>query len=574
MRLASVASKPAMFFLSIRITKGNTRIVESQVPLSDGATSKSSISFESSGLATRSELSAESTEPQDLRGELLPGPPGRDKLPLGRCRRAAPAAARRRARRLIRRAPPVPDARRLLRPAPPAEERQLPFGVASTPAKKSPASGAALASARADSGGRGLGSRSRSPQRATVGLRGARRRRPIPTPWVRSERWARAAGLGQGLRAERRRGFAPVRRRRRCRRGRGFRRFRVGRRPVGRPRLQRGGARRPERLPGACWRGVTPVVGVLALKPAQPSGGMFAETPGGSGGRAEPPSVQAATAKAVEFTTKMSIDLNGVNGWCTRRGSRQRRPRQTLQYPEGKSLNPGKIPFVVIPLNFASVRPEVKLGDYAAVTYGGKTVYAIVGDYGPLASSARARWSSRRGSASSPDPGRGGVGSGVSYTILMRQRRDGRIHATPRDRGQWQGPPRSTRVAFPSAERPEFLSFLVLSRTLLLSLSLAVPARAGEPVKNPDTYVFPTLADAGQHGSPTGPTTGWEQRDHREKRIRGPVLFDAGLHRKNSCLCSRRRCPAGERAGFPPTGARTASRSVSAAGLFSRRIAR
>ena len=36
----------------------------------------------------------------------------------------------------------------------------------------------------------------------------------------------------------------------------------------------------------------------------------------------------------------------------------------------------------------------------------------------------------------------------------------------------------------------------MLSRTLLLSLALAVPARAVEAVKNPDTYVFATLADA------------------------------------------------------------------------------
>jgi glycosyl hydrolase group 75 (putative chitosanase) len=45
-----------------------------------------------------------------------------------------------------------------------------------------------------------------------------------------------------------------------------------------------------------------------------------------------------------------------------------------------KPLDPGAIPFIVVPNDFGH---GVAKGDYAAVTYGGKTVFAIVGDPGP-----------------------------------------------------------------------------------------------------------------------------------------------------------------------------------------------
>ncbi|HEX4047532.1 MAG TPA: glycoside hydrolase family 75 protein [Elusimicrobiota bacterium] len=160
---------------------------------------------------------------------------------------------------------------------------------------------------------------------------------------------------------------------------------------------------------------VIPVVGVPVLRRARPSGNMFAAAPGGPA-TVQTSVAQTATAKAVAFTTQLDIDPNGAGGWY--HASETAQPRTALRYPDGKSLNPGKIPYVVIPRNFTSVQPEVKLGDYAAVAYGGKTVYAIVGDYGPPGVVGGGSLVLASGLGINPDPKQGGVGSGVSYTLL------------------------------------------------------------------------------------------------------------------------------------------------------------
>lgn len=88
------------------------------------------------------------------------------------------------------------------------------------------------------------------------------------------------------------------------------------------------------------------------------------------------------------------------------------RSETALRYPNGKSLNPKRIPFVVIPEDFPR---DVQMGDYVAMSLGGKTLYAIVGDKGEArviggSSSALARNL------------RAGNGVSVSYVFLPGSR--------------------------------------------------------------------------------------------------------------------------------------------------------
>jgi hypothetical protein len=151
---------------------------------------------------------------------------------------------------------------------------------------------------------------------------------------------------------------------------------------------------------------VKPVVGFPRLPDAQPTGDPFAPTPDG------PASVQTfvfqtASAKpGFAFKAEMANDRNGRSNAST--------PPTALRYPDGTSLNPDQIPFMTIPKSFADAHPEVKLGDYGAISYGGKTLYTIVGDYGPPGGS-RVTWTGLGIDLSAKD---GLTGPQVHFTTL------------------------------------------------------------------------------------------------------------------------------------------------------------
>lgn len=141
--------------------------------------------------------------------------------------------------------------------------------------------------------------------------------------------------------------------------------------------------------------------------------------------RNAPPSVRTGVQIApdgatpvVRFIAKMSIDADGA-------GEAYRRDRtglpQTALKVGGSSLNPTKTPYVVIPGDFSGpngVHKDVLLGDYAAVTYGPRTVYAIVGDVGPRGLIGEGSILLARGLKIPDDPNTGGVGGNVQYLIL------------------------------------------------------------------------------------------------------------------------------------------------------------
>lgn len=73
-----------------------------------------------------------------------------------------------------------------------------------------------------------------------------------------------------------------------------------------------------------------------------------------------------------------------------------------------------KVPFIVIPGGIT----WAKLGQKARVTYGGKTVDAIVADIGPAAKIGEGSIALANALGIPSDPKRGGVTSGVKYEIL------------------------------------------------------------------------------------------------------------------------------------------------------------
>jgi hypothetical protein len=166
---------------------------------------------------------------------------------------------------------------------------------------------------------------------------------------------------------------------------------------------------------------VQPVLGTPRPADPVPSGDEFALDPN------QPATVPTYVAKtktgtAVTFTAKMAIDADGAGGWWLKDKTDQEHgndgSKTSARYANGDSLNPGQIPFIVVPTDFGRAHPGVQLGDYAAVTYGGRTVYAIVGDKGPKGVVGEGSISLARSLRIPADPNNGGVRAGVTYVIL------------------------------------------------------------------------------------------------------------------------------------------------------------
>ncbi|MFA6004398.1 MAG: glycoside hydrolase family 75 protein [Elusimicrobiota bacterium] len=120
--------------------------------------------------------------------------------------------------------------------------------------------------------------------------------------------------------------------------------------------------------------------------------------------------------KPVAFVADMDIDADGAGGAWKR--DRTGQSETSLKYSNGESLDPGRLPFVVIPLDFPKKFKDVGLGDYSAVSFKGKTVYGIVGDFGPRGVLGEASISMAASLGIDPDPNRGGTENPVTYVLF------------------------------------------------------------------------------------------------------------------------------------------------------------
>jgi hypothetical protein len=173
-------------------------------------------------------------------------------------------------------------------------------------------------------------------------------------------------------------------------------------------------------IPGPDPVQIQPVVGQPSSEGQRQTGDTFASKPGGPQNVVTSILTSPTGGKAVVFTTKMAIDADGAGSRCQGDTTCQR--QTALQYPNKTSLDAALIPYIVVPLDFGRAHPDVKLGDYAAVTYGGHTVISIVGDKGPAGVLGEASIATATGLGIPPSPTSGGVSGGVTYMILPNSR--------------------------------------------------------------------------------------------------------------------------------------------------------
>lgn len=142
-------------------------------------------------------------------------------------------------------------------------------------------------------------------------------------------------------------------------------------------------------------------------------------------------------SKLIGFTSKFAIDADGAGGAWKKDKTGQ--SKTALTYKDGGSLNPSALPYISLPMDFHSTHPGVKLGDYAAVTYGAKTLYAIVGDAGPEGVIGEGSMALASGLGINPDPNHGGISrKDVRYVIVpgSRDPEPARDAATIQKRGK------------------------------------------------------------------------------------------------------------------------------------------
>jgi hypothetical protein len=160
----------------------------------------------------------------------------------------------------------------------------------------------------------------------------------------------------------------------------------------------------------------TPAIGV----PPVPAGAKAA--PGTFTSHAKPPqpvalqTIATPAGQAIVAPSGMTIDADGAGN--AYQSDPDGKPKTALNFPNGSSLNPKTIPYVVIPPDF----PGAKLGDLVAVSYRGRTIFAIVGDVGPPGVVGECSMSCAAGLAINPSPTSGGVKDGVTYTFLAGSR--------------------------------------------------------------------------------------------------------------------------------------------------------
>ena len=139
----------------------------------------------------------------------------------------------------------------------------------------------------------------------------------------------------------------------------------------------------------------------------------------------------------IGFTAPMAIDGDGPRSEEVKKNEERggidatRQKDTSLRYtPGGESVNGRAVPFIVVSQDLLDKHTDVKLGDYATITYGGKTLYGIIADVGPRLGEASP--ATARGVGIDPNPASGGLqsalvqymiapGSGKNYPIIPRK---------------------------------------------------------------------------------------------------------------------------------------------------------
>ncbi|MGW2953262.1 glycoside hydrolase family 75 protein [Streptomyces eurythermus] len=135
------------------------------------------------------------------------------------------------------------------------------------------------------------------------------------------------------------------------------------------------------------------------------------------------------TRDAVFWKADLDIDCDGrPTARCNRRTDPVFAPATAVLGSDGRRLNAETLPYIVVPApsrRWDHRASGVHGGSVAAVVYGDRVRYAVVGDTGPRDLIGEASYATARALGIRPDPRSGGVSSGVTYIVF----RDSRITA-------------------------------------------------------------------------------------------------------------------------------------------------
>jgi len=124
--------------------------------------------------------------------------------------------------------------------------------------------------------------------------------------------------------------------------------------------------------------------------------------------------MQKTPSGALAWKGKMDVDCDGAPNCKSIDPDGQATTSHTYM---GKALDASKMNYMVLPGGLAK-QMGLQLGDVAAVSYNGKTAYAIYGDVGPKSKAGEASMHLAQQLGIPSSPTRGGTSSGVSYIVF------------------------------------------------------------------------------------------------------------------------------------------------------------
>ncbi|MEU1480324.1 glycoside hydrolase family 75 protein [Streptomyces sp. NPDC001668] len=128
------------------------------------------------------------------------------------------------------------------------------------------------------------------------------------------------------------------------------------------------------------------------------------------------------TRDAVFWKADMDIDCDGRPGSrCNRRTDPLFSDATAYQQSDGRYLSAERLPYIVVPAPsriWDHREHGVRGGAVAAVVYGDRVQYAVVGDVGPGHIIGEASYATAKALGIRPDPRGGGTPSGVTYIVF------------------------------------------------------------------------------------------------------------------------------------------------------------
>jgi len=139
--------------------------------------------------------------------------------------------------------------------------------------------------------------------------------------------------------------------------------------------------------------------------------------------------MQKTPQGALAWKGKMDVDCDGAPNCKSIDPDGQAQTSHTYM---GKPLDASKMNYMVLPGGLAK-QMGLQLGDVAAVSYNGKTAFAIYGDVGPTNKAGEGSMHLAQQLGINSSPTKGGTSSGVSYVVFPHS---ANMYSNPNDYSQ------------------------------------------------------------------------------------------------------------------------------------------